>query len=95
MDVLVASYSNSLRSGITPATQNTGNNQSADGSGVGSEHAKVSADHAKSIIGDSSSGVSVRSRPTSDDEVNPEAVGFLFAISSHQNTDQQYHLLLN
>jgi hypothetical protein len=75
MDILVASYSNSLRLGITPATQNIGNNQSTDGSGAMSEHAMVSTDHAKSIIGDSSSGVSIRSH-TTDDEVNPEEVGF-------------------
>ncbi|KAJ4820466.1 hypothetical protein LUZ62_033032 [Rhynchospora pubera] len=72
MDVLVASYSNFLRSGSTPpATQNTGNDQSTAGSGVASEHA-ITGTATKSIIADSSSGMSMHSPSTSDDEVNPE-----------------------
>ncbi|XP_078163983.1 C18orf8 [Carex rostrata] len=72
MDVLIASYSNSLRSGSIPsATQNTGSNHATD-SGAASEQAIASADRAKSVIGDSSSNVSIHSPSTSDDAVNPE-----------------------
>lgn len=87
MDVLVASYSNSLRSGSIPsATQNTGNNHATD-SGAASEQAIVSADRAKSAIGDSSSKLSIHSPSTSDDVVNPEEVGFYLQISLHHNTN--------